>query len=398
MFKPVRILQVAAVLLLGGCASSHTAVPAEQMSSHTQTAVGASTTPVSTATAVSAPAYRRRSAATSLSANDFINTQGQLKPEIQRYAQQISNERDLPLAYVQALLEDARYDAKAAALMSPAKTRIRRSWVTYRARFVEPVRIRAGLEFWTEHRTTLDQAATRYGVPPSIIVAIIGVETVYGRYTGSFSVLDAIATLAFRYPDPSRADRTQLFQDQLADLIELDYRGVLNAREATGSFAGAMGLPQFMPGSLKRYAVDGNADQDIDLSSSPEDAIMSVANFLVEHGWQRGLPVFAPITLPADTKRLVHGGLEPVYDWEQLKTFGASPTPTTPVSDTVAAWKHHKLGVVDLVDEPRKQAEYRSGTPNFFAITHYNRSYFYAASVADLADELAERKGYGGPN
>src|SRR5690606_5013266 len=106
---------------------------------------------------------------------------------------------------------------------------------------------------------------------------------------------------------------------QLADLIVLDYQGQLNAREVRGSFAGAMGLPQFMPGSLLRYAVDGNGDHRIDLKDSPEDAIMSVANFLVKHGWQAGLPVFAPVTLPQDSKSLVHGGLEPVYDWEQLK-------------------------------------------------------------------------------
>ncbi|HUH87911.1 MAG TPA: lytic murein transglycosylase B [Pusillimonas sp.] len=392
MFKPVRVLQVAAALLLGGCASSHTVSPSQ------------ASLPAQAAAQAAAPALtpalspKRRPAQFGGGANDFTDAQGRLKPEIQTYAQRVSGERRLPLAHVQALLEDARYDAKAANLMSPTKTRVRRSWVTYRGRFVEPVRIRTGLEFWAQHRATLDQAATRYGVPPSIIVAIIGVETVYGRYTGSFSVLDAIATLAFRYPDPDRPDRTKLFQDQLADLIELDHDGVLDAREATGSFAGAMGLPQFMPGSLKRFAVDGDGDRDINLGASPEDAIMSVANFLVEHGWQRGLPVFAPVTLPGDTKPLVHGGLEPVYDWEQLKTYGASALKTASGSGTSELWKQHKLGIVDLVDEPRKQVEYRSGTPNFFAITHYNRSYFYAASVADLADELASRIGYGGPN
>src|SRR5690606_10184795 len=132
--------------------------------------------------------------------------------------------------HVQALLEDAYYDEKAASLMSPSKTRVRRSWVTYRNRFVDPVRINGGVEFWSQHRSTLDEAARVYGVPPSIIVAIIGVETIYGRYTGSFSVLDAIATLAFHYPDPTRPERTELFQTQLADLIELDYRGEVDAR------------------------------------------------------------------------------------------------------------------------------------------------------------------------
>ena len=390
MFKPVRILQVAAAVLLGGCASSQTTQPpATAQTPH----VAPASTPMSQGTN-----WPRRAASPGSDPQAFTDSRGELKPEIHEFAQNLAAKRNLPLAHVVALLEDARYDAKAAALMSPAKTRVRRSWVTYRKRFVEPVRMRAGLEFWAEHRNTLDEAAERYGVPPSIIVAIIGVETIYGRYTGSFSVLDAIATLAFRYPDPDRPDRIQLFQDQLADLIVLDHQGVLDARRVTGSFAGAMGLPQFMPGSLMRYAVDGDGDRNIDLGESPEDAIMSVANFLVEHGWQPGLPVFAPVVLPADTKSLVHGGLEPVYDWKQLQTHGAKAVNADMSGGSQAPWTQHKLGVVDLVDEPRKQVEYRSGTPNFFAITHYNRSYFYAASVADLAEELATRMGYGHPN
>src|SRR5690606_28403167 len=145
--------------------------------------------------------WARRALAPDSGPNAFTDSNGRLKPDIQAYAQRVAATRGLPLNHVQALLEDARYDAKAAELMSPAKTRLRRSWVTYRKRFVDPLRIRAGVEFWADNRQALDEAFARYGVPPSIIVAIIGVETVYGRYTGSFSVLDAIATLAFRYPE-----------------------------------------------------------------------------------------------------------------------------------------------------------------------------------------------------
>lgn len=389
MFKPARILQVAVAVLLGGCASSHTVTPSQQATVPSQATPVASTAP--------GPVHRARRPVDP-DRRGFTDTQGRLTPSVQQYARQIAQQRQLPLEHVQALLQDARYDAKAASLMSPSKTRVRRSWVTYKARFVDPVRINGGVEFWTQHRSTLDEAARRYGVPPSIIVAIIGVETIYGRYTGSFSVLDAIATLAFNYPDPSRPERTELFQDQLADLIELDYRGQLDARQVTGSFAGAMGLPQFMPGSLMRYAVDGDGDQVVDLASSTDDAIMSVANFLIQHGWQPGLPVFAPVRLPSNVKSLVHGGLEPVYEWQQLKTQGAQVQAGTYNRNPSSDWTQHKLGIVDLVDEPRKTVEYRSGTPNFFAITHYNRSYFYAASVADLAHELAERMGYGYPS
>jgi len=342
----------------------------------------------------------------------FRQADGRLIPEIQAYAQEVARVRHVPLTHVETLLKDAQYNATAARLMAPAKTRIRRSWVTYRNRFVEPVRINGGQKFWQQHKSTLDRAAQDYGVPQSIIVAIIGVETIYGRHTGNFRVLDALTTLGFSYPDDSRPERSQLFRDQLADLIQLDYEKKLDARQVTGSFAGAMGLPQFMPGSLMRYAADGNSDGRIDLHYSVEDAIVSVARFLRLHGWVPGLPVFAPVTLPRNPQALAVGGLYPTYEWSQLQKEGAAtrPLPGTLAeagpaaggnrqSGTVAAdWRQHKLGVVDLLDEPRKLAEYRIGTPNFFAITHYNRSYFYATSVADLAKALSDGMGYGGPD
>src|SRR5690606_33119278 len=230
-------------------------------------------------------------------------------------------------------------------------------------------------------------AEASYGVPASIIVAIIGVETLYGRHTGDFRVLDALATLGFRYPDPSRPERAHMFRNQLADLITLDYTGKLNAREATGSFAGAMGLPQFMPGSLARYAADGDQDGRIDLHGSVSDAIASVARFLRLHGWQPGVPVFAPVAPPADAQSLVTGGLTPTLSWSELEAAGARVTQP----GAAPKWQSQALGVVNLVDEPRNTVEYRVGTPNFFALTHYNRSYFYASSVADLAQELERR-------
>src|SRR5690606_34491672 len=167
----------------------------------------------------------------------YRQADGRLIPAIQAYALEVARVRHIPLAHVEALLKDAQYNATAARLMAPAKTRIRRSWVTYRKRFVEPVRINAGRTFWEQNKPTLDRAARDYGVPPSIIVAIIGVETIYGRHTGNFRVLDALATLGFSYPDDSRPERSQLFRDQLADLIQLDYEKKLNAKEAMGSFA-----------------------------------------------------------------------------------------------------------------------------------------------------------------
>jgi membrane-bound lytic murein transglycosylase B len=152
------------------------------------------------------------------------------------------------------------------------------------------------------------------------------------------------------------------------------------------SYAGAIGIPQFMPGSIKRFAVSASGAAQISLSSSVPDAIVSVANFLVEHGWQRGLPVFAPVTLPASAGKLVDGGLKPTLDWPQLRAAGAKLAPGA----KEGAWTRAALGVIDLPEESAGTVELRTATQNFFTITQYNRSYFYAASVADLAAELAK--------
>ncbi|RTZ40998.1 lytic murein transglycosylase B [Candidimonas sp. SYP-B2681] len=412
MFKAARILQATSVfLLMAGCGTTQTsALSAEQLGAK----AGAEANSQITTSAPTREALAETSikAGTSIvSSSGFLQANGELTPAIQAYALEVAGRRNIPFDHVEGLLKDAQFNATAAKLMTPGKTPIPRSWVTYRNRFVEPVRIRAGVEFWNEHQRILDKTARDYGVPPSIIVAIIGVETLYGRNTGNFRVLDALATLGFRYPDSSRPERSQLFRDQLADLIQLDYEKKLDAHQVQGSFAGAIGLPQFMPGSLMRYAADGDNDGRIDLLDSVEDAIVSVASFLRLHGWEPGLPVFAPLVLPANPQALVVGGLYPTYDWTTLQSQGAKVRPVAGnqlgrkpqtaalmADNTGAAWKQYKLGVVDLLDEPRNLAEYRTGTPNFFAITHYNRSYFYATSVADLAQALADQMGYGGPN
>lgn len=368
MFKPIGFLQAAMLVSLTACAASPSQPPALQ--------AGAT---IDTTTTATAPAVDNTSQSPAAHA---------LSPAEQAFASELAQTRQVPLTHITRQLSQAQYNARVAELIAPSKTRIRRSWPVYRQRFVEPIRIRAGVSFWQEHQATLDAISAQYGVPASIIVAIIGVETVYGRHTGGFRVLDTLHTLAFKHPEPARPERVQMFREQLADLIELDYLGQLDASTAKGSFAGAMGLPQFMPGSLKRYARDGDGDHRIDLHGSTADAIASVANFLVEHGWQRGLPVFAPVILPADAKSLVAGGLEPTMDWPALEAAGArlAPNAGTPP----LPWQSQKLGVIDLVDEPKQTAQYRVATPNFFAITHYNRSYFYAASVAELADALEQ--------
>lgn len=395
MFKAARLLQAAPIFaFFTGCAS----VPPAVSTAQADAATPRPETSASAPSIVQARAPQASSIKTGQSvpgSGSFTTSEGHLQPDIQAYAREVATTRHVPLAHVEKLLLLARFDPQVARLMTPSGKRIKRSWVTYRQRYVEPVRIKQGVAFWQSYKTEVDRAAAQYGVPPSILVSIIGVETLYGRYTGSFSVLDALATLGFRHPDVNRPERSQLFRDQLADLIELDYRGELNATTATGSFAGAVGLPQFMPGSLRRFAADGDNDRRIDLYSSVPDALASVGKFLRLHGWEPGLPVFAPVQLPQNAAQWVDGGLKPTLRWQQLEQAGAyvarSPR-------TTMAWAQYPVGVIDLLDEPRGLAEYRVATPNFFALTEYNRSYFYATSVAELAQELADQMGYGAPD
>lgn len=385
MFRPTRILQVAVTsLFLSGCA----ATGGGQGAIH-QNPLPPSNSPISAGVSTGANALAR---------GDFLQPDGQLLPELQRFAQETAQSQSIPLAEIVALLSNARYNAQAVRLMTPPPTpegRLRRAWTSYRKRHVDHVRIRRGVAFWQDNRASLDAASARTGVPPSIIVAIVGIETVYGSFTGNHRVLDTLTTLGFRFPDPTRPQRQQMFRDQLVDLLVLNHQGRLDARTVEGSFAGAIGLPQFMPGSIMRYAVNAQGDSNgrIDLEHSPADAIASVAVFLQAHGWIRGVPVFAPIRLPANPSGLVQDGLQPLSNWPALQAAGARALP-----GAGTAWKSQPLGVIDLQDEILGTHDYRSATPNFFAITHYNRSYFYAAAVTDLAHEIAARVGYGDPN
>jgi len=311
--------------------------------------------------------------------------------ERQAFARTVASQRGLDYLAVLTLMQEARYNATVVRLIAPTGPvrKTVRAWPTYRQRYVEQIRIRGGVAFMQKHAGPLARAQARYGVPAHVIAAIIGVETLYGRQTGSFRTLDALATLAFHYPVPERADRVRMFRDQLADLIALHFSTHLNARTLQGSFAGAIGVPQFMPGSIKRYAVDADGDGRIDLHGSIDDVVMSVGNFLVQHGWRLGLPVFASAQLPIDPAALVDGGLEPTLTWDQLRAAGAQEIP-----DTAAGfWQDAPLGVINLPDERIGHVEYRIATPNFFALTQYNRSYFYAAAVADLAMVLQQRMG-----
>jgi membrane-bound lytic murein transglycosylase B len=245
------------------------------------------------------------------------------------------------------------------------------SWDAYRALFVNERHVRAGLEFWQEHRRALARARRAYGVPEEIVVAIIGIETFYGRNTGRWRVIDALATLAFDYPP-----RAPFFRGEL----ELDVFSV------KGSYAGAIGIPQFMPGSYLRYAVDFDGDGATDLRANAADAIGSVANFLLQHGWQRGAPVQRGARVTgAGHEPLVAASPLPRHTLEELGKAGVQVRGAPLPADTRA--------VLLRLETPERPADFRIGLHNFYVLTRYNRSVFYALSVADLAERLRAARG-----
>jgi len=248
-------------------------------------------------------------------------------------------------------------------------------WWEYRRLFLTPQRIREGVAFWQQHRELLDRVAAERGVAPEYIVAILGVETFYGRITGRFRVLDALATLAFDYPP-----RAEFFGRELTSFLLLSREEAVDPFAALGSYAGAMGAPQFMPSSYRRYAVDGNGDGRRDLFSTWDDVVASVANYFREHGWQPGGPVLIEATIAADAQFTLDAkNLELTDTLDSARTKGLtfeSPLPgATPVI-LIPAEGEHAPGV-------------RIGFANFTTITRYNRSVRYAMAVHDLAQALA---------
>ncbi|MFA5242147.1 MAG: lytic murein transglycosylase B [Sulfuricella sp.] len=249
------------------------------------------------------------------------------------------------------------------------------SWTRYRANFVNLWRIYHGVSFWSENEAALTRARQIYGVPEEVIVAIIGVETRYGTYPLSHPVLDTLATLAFDYPR-----RGEFFRGELEQYLLLMREEGKDPLSIRGSFAGAMGIPQFMPSSYRTYAVDFDGDGRRDLWRNSSDAIGSVANYLKAHGWETNLPVAIRAFLQQDaaSSGLLRGGLKPQHSMEQLRALGVVAAEAL-APETLAA-----LLSVDVGDGQ----EYWLGLNNFYVITRYNRNPFYALSVYQLSREI----------
>jgi membrane-bound lytic murein transglycosylase B len=299
------------------------------------------------------------------------------RADVEAFIAEMVDRHAFPRPDLERLFAAARHQAAVVAAIAPLPSGTR-SWRAYRANFVSPRRIQAGVQFWRAHSAALERAAQAYGVPPEIVVAIIGVETEYGRNQGAFRVLDALATLAFDYP--RRAD---YFRAELEQYLLLARESRLDATSVKGSFAGAIGIPQFMPGSIRRFAVDFDGDGRRDLRGSAADAVGSVANFLSEHGWVSGAPVAVPARIQDERALgLVDGGIVPVHRADVLREVGVA------FEDGIA---EDAPGVLIELESPDEPPEYLVGLQNFYALTRYNRSSFYAAAVVELAEAVKSR-------
>ena len=309
------------------------------------------------------------------------------RDDVLALADQLAAQQGLAPDWARAQLAQARYQPAVARLIMPPPAGTAKNWAAYRARFIEPDRLRAGAAFWSAHESWLDAAEQRYGVPAAVVVGIIGVETFYGRVTGNFRVLDALATLSLDFPK-GRKDRSAFFRDELGQFLKLAQTEQLVPTAVKGSFAGAIGLGQFMPGSINRFAVDFDGNGHIDMAAggagSVPDAIGSVARYLAEHGWQRGMATHFTVKPPvdsADRAALLAPDILPSFSAGQLTDRGAE-------LDLAGAAHIGPLALVELQNGDAAPS-YVAGTQNFYAVTRYNRSSYYALAVIELGQAVA---------
>ncbi|MEE9334338.1 MAG: lytic murein transglycosylase B [Granulosicoccaceae bacterium] len=291
------------------------------------------------------------------------------RKDVQQYIDQMVTEHGLPREQLQQVFKQIEpLQTVLDAISRPAEKTL--TWAEYRPIFIKPKRIEQGKQFMQEHAETLARAEATHGVPASVITAIIGVETFYGRITGKYSVLEAVATLAFDYPP-----RGKFFKQELTEFLILSNSEGWDMTQIKGSYAGAMGWPQFISSSYRRYAVDFDGDGKRDLLTSIEDVIGSVANYLSVHGWKNGGLVSEPWAVSdkqaTSASKLVTESLKPSVSPTALKKLGFNADTDKEVSVMQFAGK--------------KGQETWIGYPNFYVITRYNHSRMYALAVHQLS-------------
>ena len=306
---------------------------------------------------------------------------------VQAWVQEAALRLSLDPIWIKNTLAQAKRLPSVERLVLPPSSPNVKNWAAYRARFIEPSRIQAGARFWQSHRSALERAESEFGVPASLIVGIIGVETLYGQNTGNFRILDALATLAFHFPSahPRAAARQAFFRSELEQFLLLTSRSGADPLTIRGSFAGAMGLPQFMPSSWAKFAVDFDGDQRIDLFGSPTDAIGSVANYFKAFDWRPGMPTHYPVNLtPGQTN------MDSLLAPDILPTFSLASFLSQGAALSGAALQHSgPLALIELLNGPDAPS-YVAGTENFYAITRYNWSSYYAMAVIELGHAVEQ--------
>jgi len=301
----------------------------------------------------------------------IAEAQRSLSPEVETFIGEMVQKHQFDPAVLRKLLARAQPQPSIVRAISAPSTA--RPWHEFRSRNVDPARIRGGVAFWREHQAMLASASREYGVPEEIIVATLGIETLYGRNTGKFRVLDALTTLAFNYPP-----RAELFRSELEAYLLLVREAAFDPGKTRGSYAGAIGIPQFLPSSYRRYAVDFDGDGKRDLGSVA-DAVGSVANYYRAHGWHSGGTVIVPVEEGGgEADALVELGIRPQLKVAELKLRGVRPA--APVEEGALA--------ALIAAETESGRRYWLGLNNFYVITRYNRSVNYALAVHELAAEL----------
>jgi len=296
------------------------------------------------------------------------------RPDVRSFIETMQAEHGLDPVELERVLGDAQYQPSVVRLIGPDPQLSPQgipSYPAYRSRFLTSARIHAGTRYWETYESYLRRAEQEFGVPPELILGIIGVETAYGQNTGSFRVVDSLATIAFDGPR-----RQDYFRDELKELLLLAKEMSIDPLTLKGSYAGAMGLPQFMPSSYRRYAVDYDGDGVVDLAGSAADAIGSVASYLRAYGWTTGELPMVSVQLPAGKEAELVTGLKRIHQVAELREQG--------VKFSTDALPAGMCSVIEL-PAPGKRSKYLAGFANFAVITQYNRSTFYATAVLDLA-------------
>jgi membrane-bound lytic murein transglycosylase B len=301
------------------------------------------------------------------------------RKEVKEFVAEMSRKHGFSRHELNRVLGKAQYQPAIIRAMEQPPESALASWQAYRAIFIKPERIEAGTQFWNRNAEALKRAEAEYGVPEGVIVGIIGVETTFGKNIGTFRAIDALATLAFDYPK-----RGAYFRGELEHFLLFSREQKIDPLRVKGSYAGAIGIPQFMPGSYRRFAVDFDGDGQINLATSPADAIGSIGNFLKSHGWVQGQPVALGAQVSGDGwRKLADGGIVPATRFADLAEYGVKASADLP-GDTLCA-------LIDL-DSPGQPSDFRVTLKNFFVLTRYNRSNLYAAAVLDLAAEIVRAR------